>query len=519
MLDSEITAREKILVVDFGGQYTHLIARRIRELKVYSEVIPPEDLEIDALHKTNVKGIILSGGPRSVVEEDAPKLRKDMLTAGIPVLGICYGHQLIAYLFGGKVGPGERGEYGRATLKILKKDTIFNGFKDGETVWMSHRDQVKRLPDEFETLARTEVTPIAAFKHKALPIYGIQFHPEVSHTPKGRRIFRNFLFKICKCRKSWRPEKIVDYLIEEIKGKVGPREKVLCAVSGGVDSTTTAVIVSRAVGDRLIAVLVNHGLLRKGEAEEALAMLRRLGINPIYIDASERFLQRLKGVRDPEKKRRIIGEEFIKVFEEAVAGIEGVKWLAQGTIYPDRVESGRTGRRTSVIKTHHNVGGLPDRMKLKLLEPLRHFYKDEVRKIAKALGLPKELWTRHPFPGPGLAVRIIGEVNKEKLYIAREASAIVEEELRKAGLYEKVWQAFAVVGDDKWVGVRGDERKVGYIVTVRIVESVDAMTADWAKIPSRILERISERITREIPSVTMVTYAITSKPPSTIEPC
>ncbi len=512
-----MTHRDTVLVIDFGGQYTHLIARRIRELRVYSEIVPYYRA-LEVVRKIRPKGVILSGGARSVLEENSPKIPHKLLRMRLPILGIRYGHQLIAYLYGGLVSSGE-GEYGRTKLTLLEPDPLFEDWSSSEIVWMSHRDRVEQLPRSFIPLARTEKSPIAAFKHRVLPIYGVQFHPEVVHTPKGKILLRNFLFKICGCTPWWNPEDLIDRMIKEIRRKVKPNEKVICAVSGGVDSTTTAVLVHRAIGDRLVAVFVDHGLLRKGEAEATVRTLRKLGINVIYIDARERFLSKLKGVKNPEEKRRIIGEEFIKVFEEVASKIKGIRWLAQGTIYPDRIESGRVGAGSSRIKSHHNVGALPKKMKLKLLEPLRDLYKDEVRALARRLGIPEEIVNRHPFPGPGLAVRIIGEVTPEKLRIAREASAIVEEELKKAGLYDKVWQAFAVVGDDKWVGVMGDERAVGHIVIVRIVESIDGMTADWARVPHEVLERISSRITSEVKGVTMVTYAITSKPPSTIEPC
>ncbi len=507
--------KECVLVLDFGGQYTHLIARRIRELGVYSEVVP-YFISVNEILKFNPKGIVLSGGPKSVYDKNAPIPDRRIFELGIPILGICYGHQVIAHLLGGKVERGEKGEYGKTILKIVNHNEIFQGLNSEEVVWMSHRDQVVKLPEDFEVLASTEITPIAAFKHRKLPIYGVQFHPEVIHTRNGMKILFNFLFRICKCRGLWNPIEQIDKIVKEIRERVG-NEKVLCAVSGGIDSVTTLFLLKKALGENVIAIFVNHGLLRKGDVDFVISFLKRYGVRYIYVDASERFLNKLKGVRDPELKRKIIGEEFIRIFEE-VALKYGIKWLAQGTIYPDRIESGKVGTSSSVIKSHHNVGGLPREIKLKIIEPLADFYKDEVRKIAKKLGVPDEIIKRHPFPGPGFAVRIIGEVTEEKLRIVREATAIIEEELMKAGLYDKVWQAFAVVGDDKWVGIHGDERKVGYIVTIRIVESVDAMTADWVKLPYEVLEKISRRIYNEIEGVTMVTYAITPKPPATIEP-
>ena len=505
-----------MVVIDFGGQYTHLIARRVRELHVYSEILP-YTVSADEVLNEGVKGMILSGGPRSVYEGGAPSIDVGVLTSGLPVLGICYGHQLIAHLMGGEVVRASRGEYGKTLMRVCVADDLFYGLSEVQVVWMSHRDVVSSPPRDFEALASTELSPVAAMRHRSLPVYGVQFHPEVSHTPHGMAILRNFLFRICKCRASWYPEKLIPEIVEDIRRRVGGG-KVICALSGGVDSLTTALLVKKAVGDSLVAVFVDHGLLRKGERERVTHLLRDLGIRHVVVDARSEFLSELRGVKDPEVKRRIIGAKFIEIFE-SIARNFGAEWLAQGTIYPDRVESGRVGVGKSRIKSHHNVGGLPERVGLRLLEPLGDFYKDEVRKIARELGVPSEVVERHPFPGPGLAIRIIGEVTEEKLRVVREASHIVEEELRVAGLYDKVWQAFAVVGDDKWVGVMGDERREGYIVIVRIVESTDGMTADWVRVPHEVLERISNRITSEVEGVTMVAYAITSKPPSTIEPC
>ncbi len=507
---------DTILIVDFGGQYTHLIARRIREQEVYSEIVPFSRLCKEVVREVNPRGIILSGGPRSVYLPDSPRVDRWVFELGVPVLGICYGHQLIAHLFGGKVESGHS-EYGRTLVRIVKRDALFDDWEDEETVWMSHSDAVVELPRDFEVLAVSENNVIAAFRHRELPIYGVQFHPEVVHTSKGKILFRNFLFKICRVKPTWKIESIVDAIIQEIRRTVPENEKVLCAVSGGVDSTTTAMLLKRAIGDRLVAVLVNHGLFREGEVEEVLSLLENIGLNVMYIDASQRFLNSLIGVEDPEERRLIIGKIFADIFREIASRDPDIRWLAQGTTYPDVIESGAVPGADR-IKSHHNVAGLPRDLGLKLVEPLRYLYKDEVRAVGRALGLPDAIVKRHPFPGPGLAVRVIGKFTLEKLEIVRKATRIVEEEIRKAGLYDKVWQAFAVVGDDKWVGVKGDKRALGQIVIVRIVDSEDGMTADWVRVPYEVLDTISRRIVNEIPQVTMVTYAITTKPPSTIEP-
>lgn len=506
---------DRVWVVNFGGQYAHLIARRVRELGVYSEIVDPGELSLEKIQRERPRAVILSGGPSSVYEEGAPRVPEWLFSLDIPVLGICYGHQLIAQMLGGEVSRG-LGEYGRTRIVVIDKRDLFRGFGDREIVWMSHRDYVKRPPPGAEILAYSEDTGyIAAFRLRDRPVYGVQFHPEVVHTEKGLVLLDNFL-ELSGCRRDWRMERYLDRVIEEIRQVVGKDEKVLCAVSGGVDSTVAAVLLKRAIGDRLVPVFVDHGLLREGEAEEVLSNLRRLGIEPVYIDASERFLERLRGVSDPEMKRVVIGREFAEIFREIVRRDPSIKWLAQGTTYPDVIESGRVAR-SSRIKTHHNVGGLPEDLGLRLIEPLRELYKDEVRRLGELLGVPREILERHPFPGPGLAVRILGEVTREKLDIIRRASRIVEEEIRRAGLYNRVWQAFPVLLQDKWVGVKGDERAEGYIIIIRVVESTDGMTADWSRLPYEVLDNISRRIVSEIENIVMVAYAVTPKPPATIE--
>lgn len=507
---------KKVLVVNFGGQYAHLIARRLREAGLYAVLAQPEDLAPQSL--AGVAALVLSGGPSSVHEPGAPRLDPAVLRAEVPILGICYGHQLIAQLMGGRVAKGE-GEYGRTRIKLVKRDRLFEGWGEEEDVWMSHADYVAEPPPGFEVLAVSERGYIAAMRAAGAPIYSVQFHPEVRHTPKGRLLFENLRLLGIGAGELWRPEGELPRLIEEVRRTVGPGERVLVAVSGGVDSTTTALLVAKALGpDRVLPVFVNHGLFREGEPYEVLNSLRALGLSPLYVDASEEFLRRLEGVEDCEERRRIIGGLFAEIFADVVRRNPDVKWLAQGTLYPDVIESGAV-KGSDRIKSHHNVAGLPAWLELKLLEPLKDFYKDEVRRIAKALGIPDEVVHRHPFPGPGLAVRVMGKFSREKLEIARRAGAIVEEVLEGRGLYGRVWQAFAAVGDDQWVGVKGDRRAVGRIVVVRVVESEDAMTADWARLDHDVLEEIASRITAELPQVTMVTYAVTSKPPSTIEPC
>ncbi|MGA3109083.1 MAG: glutamine-hydrolyzing GMP synthase [Candidatus Bathyarchaeia archaeon] len=508
---------ELIAVLDFGGQYSHLITRRIRECEVYADLFPftakPQELM-----ETNAKGIVLSGGPTSVYDDDAPKCDPGIFNLGVPVLGICYGLQVMVQMLGGHVKATKRHEYGKTKLEIRDDTDLFRGLGKQIVSWMSHGDYAETLPKGFEIIATSENCPTAAIRDRGRKLYGVQFHPEVSHTEHGNDIIRNFT-TISNCQRNWTPHSIVESAVDGIKARVG-NQHVLCAVSGGVDSTTAAVLVHKAVGSKLTCIFVNHGLLRQNEEERVFKMLTEsLRMNVKYVNASTRFLQQLKGIRDPEEKRKVVGAEFIKVFEEESAKLGTFEWLAQGTLYPDVIESAGTGSPASRIKTHHNVGGVPEWSKFKIVEPLRTLYKDEVRQVAKELGLPDSIVRAHPFPGPGLAVRVIGEVTEDKLRVCRHASAIVEDELSKSGFYDKVWQAFAVVGDDLAVGVLGDHRQLGYLVTIRIVKSSDGMTADWARIPYDVLEVISNRITGEVQGVTWVTYAISSKPPSTIEPC
>lgn len=509
---------DAILVLDFGGQYCHLIGRRIREHGVYSEIVPhdirPE--EIKALNeKFNVKGLILSGGPASVYEFKAPKLERRVLEMNLPVLGLCYGHQLVAQMVGGKVEPALCKEYGIAYVKIDKSIGVLEGLGEKEKVWMSHGDTVFEMPLEYEVLAHTENCPVAAFRHKEKPIYGLQWHPEVIHTENGVQMLRNFVFEVCGCEANWKMEDIAKKMIAEIKAEVG-QGKAIIGLSGGIDSSVATALAAKAIGNRLTAVFVDHGFMREGEPEEVREAFQKFKINFVIANAQERFMEKLKGVTDPEEKRKIIGEEFVRVFEE-IAENAGAEYLIQGTIYPDRIESGFR-KFSDKIKTHHNVAGLPAKIKFKkIVEPLRDLYKDEVRKVAEMLGLPKEIVCRQPFPGPGLAVRIIGELTEEKVSIAKKADRIVREEIEKNGLEENLWQYFAVLTDTKATGVKGDSRAYGYVVAVRAAESREAMTASFAKIPYSVLERISTRIANEIPEVTRVVYDVTHKPPATIE--
>lgn len=505
---------DKIIVLDFGGQYSHLISRRVRDLGVYSETAP-FNIKLESLKKIkNVKGIILSGGAASVYEKSSPKCDKGILKLGVPVLGICYGHQLIAYLKNQKVSASKAGEYGITQLKIAGKSKLLSGLNNKENVWMSHKDSVRKIPREFKIVALTDNCPIAAFENNKDKIYGVQFHPEVAHTENGENILRNFVFKICGAKKEWSAANIVQNILEETKRKIGSRKAVI-GLSGGIDSSTAAVLTSKAIGGNLTAVYVDTGLMRRGETDFIKKIFTKFNFNLKIVDASGKFFHSLKNVAEPEIKRKVIGKIFIDVFNK-IARQEKADFLIQGTIYSDRIESGLT-RRSSKIKSHHNVGGLPKNIGFKIYEPLRNLYKDEVRKIAQQLGLPKEIIKRHVFPGPGLAIRIIGEVTPQKVQIVRKAAFIAEEELKKEGLHEKVWMAFAVLLPIKSVGIQGDARSYKYPVVLRIVESKDAMTANFAKISFKTLEKISTRITNEINEVNRVVYDITNKPPATME--
>lgn len=505
---------DRVLVLDFGSQYSHLICRRIRDFSVYAELVP-YDISLDEIKRMNPMGIIFSGGPSSVYKDDAPHPDKKIFEQKMPILGICYGHQLIVDNFGGKVKRKNK-EYGSALLKIDKKGDLLDGLGDSIRAWMSHGDEAENIPSGFEVIGHTESAKAAAIASRERNIFGIQFHPEVIHTERGSQILKNFVLNVCKARQDWTMEAFVDSTVDKLSEIDG---RVLCGVSGGIDSTVTALLIHKAIGDRLKCVFVDNGLLRLNEESDIATMFKdNYKVNFTTVHSAGRFLEKLQGVTDPEEKRKIVGNEFIKVFSEFAEKNGPFKWLAQGTLYPDVIESGVSKGPASVIKSHHNVGGLPEKLDIEILEPLKDLYKDEVRKVAKILGVPEKLVIRHPFPGPGLAVRIIGEVTPKKLEIAKVASKIVEEELVNAGIYNEVWQAYAAVGDDKAVGVVGDERMYGNIVMVRIVDSVDAMTADWTRVPYGVLEKISNRITNEIEDVTWVTYAISSKPPSTIEP-
>jgi GMP synthase (glutamine-hydrolysing) len=509
--------REEVLVLDFGGQYSQLIARRIRECGVFAELLP-HDVTLDSIRSRRPAALVLSGGPASVYAEGAPDLRRELLDLDLPVLGICYGMQAMVQTLGGRVEGAATGEFGRTRLTVREQGRLLAGTPHQQQCWMSHRDTVFEPPPGFSALASSPGSPVAACENPARGLYGIQFHPEVVHTPHGTKILTRFLREIAGCAERWSPASVIEEQVARIRAAVGDAG-VVCGLSGGVDSATAAALVHRAVGDQLTCVLVDHGLLRKNEAEQVADAFREgLGIPLVHVDASERFLERLAGVTDPERKRKIVGEEFIRVFEEQAEGIEDARFLVQGTLYSDVIESGGDGRAAATIKSHHNVGGLPQDLGLDLVEPLRMLFKDEVRAVAAKLGLPERIVWRQPFPGPGLAIRVVGgEVTRERLDILREADAILQEEIRAAELYRELWQSFCVLPVVRSVGVQGDERTYAYPIVIRAVTSQDAMTADWARLPYELLERVSSRIINEIRHVNRVTLDISSKPPSTIE--
>ena len=506
----------KILVLDFGSQYTQLIARRIRENRVYSEIYP-FNAPLDKIISFRPRGIVLSGGPSSVYDSGAPLLDAQVFELGIPILGICYGMQLMAHTLGGRVAKAQRREYGRAELVIDNDADLLAKIPKDSIAWMSHGDRIERPPRGFARIAHTDNSPIAAMADRKRRFFALQFHPEVIHTVHGKKILKNFLFTICGCSPTWTMKSFIETAKGEIKAQTG-ENRVVCGISGGVDSSVTAVLVHEAIGDALTCIFVDNGLLRAGEAKKVEGTLRKsFHMNIRCVDSSSRFMTRLRGVTDPERKRKIIGNEFIRVFEEEAIRIKNARFLAQGTLYPDVIESTSFKGPSATIKSHHNVGGLLKKMKLKLVEPLRELFKDEVRLLGKELGMPDEIIHRHPFPGPGLAIRCIGDITQERLEILRKADTIVLEEIKKAGLYGTLWQAFAVLLPVKTVGVMGDSRTYDNVIAVRCVESVDGMTADWSKVPYNVLERISGRIINEVKGVNRVVYDITSKPPGTIE--
>jgi len=508
---------ERIVILDFGSQYTQLIARRVRELGVYSE-IQPYSISLEELARLRPSGIILSGGPSSVYAPDAPLADRGVFELGVPILGICYGLQLIAYLLGGEVDRSARHEYGRAQLIVDDGSDLLAGIGEYASVWMSHGDALTKTPPGFRRLAHTANSSVAALRNEAGTVYGVQFHPEVAHTPRGKEILSNFLFNVCRCKGGWNARSFVESTVEEIRRKVAAQEHVVLALSGGVDSTVVALILQGALGDRVHAIHVDNGLMRKDESAGVVSLFHdHFAMEIDFVDASDMFLERLRGVDDPEEKRRRIGETFIRVFESRAVRYPHVRYLAQGTLYPDVIESVSQKGPSATIKTHHNVGGLPEKMDLKLIEPLRELFKDEVRGIGRELGIPERMLRRHPFPGPGLAVRVLGEVTKERLETLRAADAIFTGELETEGLYDEVWQAFAVLLPVRSVGVMGDERTYSNVVALRAVTSVDGMTADWAQLPPDFLAQVSNHIINEVPAVNRVVYDISSKPPATIE--
>lgn len=513
-----MVAKKMILIIDFGAQYSQLIARRVREANVYCEIVP-YNYTIDKIKEKNPKGIILSGGPASVYAENSPKVTNEIFNLDIPVLGICYGGQFIAQEFGGKVQRADSREYGRVKVEILENERLFKDIAQNSHIWMSHTDYIEKAPSNFKITAKTDTCPVCAMENEEKKIYAVQFHPEVEHSEYGKEILNNFLFEVCKLPKDWTMGNFSTESIEKIK-KIASGKKALCALSGGVDSSVAAVMVHKAIGSDLICVFVDHGLLRKDEGDQVEKVFKeKFNMNLIRVNAQERFLGKLKGVTDPETKRKIIGNEFIRVFEEEKQKLKeefgNIDFLVQGTIYPDVVESGTA--TAAVIKSHHNVGGLPEDVDFELLEPLRQLFKDEVRQVGRELGIPEEIVERQPFPGPGLAIRVLGEVTKDKLHIVREADYIFREEIKNAGLHKTIWQYFACLPNVRSVGVMGDERTYSHTIALRAVMSTDGMTSDWARIPYDVLEKVSNRIVNEVDNVNRIVYDVTSKPPSTIE--
>lgn len=505
-----------ILILDFGSQYTQVIARKIRESQVYCEIFPGNKKLDEIQNLDTVQAIILSGGPASVYEKDAPKADSKVWQMNVPILGICYGMQLIAQELGGKVQHSKNREYGLADIEVKSKSLLFDGLKKKMPVWMSHGDKLTKLPKGFKVIASSKNCPNATIANEQGTIYGVQFHPEVHHSPYGKELLDNFLFKVCKLKKDWTMKNYIKDEIARIKKQVG-KSKVLCALSGGVDSSVAAIMLNKAIGKQLFSVYVDHGLQKLGETERVRKIFgKKFGKNLIIVDAKKLFLNKLKGVTDPEQKRKIIGHTFIEVFEKEAKKLKGIDFLLQGTIYPDVIESAKIGKAVT-IKSHHNVGGLPERMKMKLVEPLKSLFKDEVRQLGRELKIPNEIIDRQPFPGPGLAIRTLGEITEEKLRIVKEADAIVDQEIRSAGLYEKIWQSFAIILPVKTVGVMGDQRTYEHVIVIRAVNSVDAMTADWVKLPYEILGKISSRIINEVKGANRVVYDISQKPPATIE--